>query len=266
MTATVFDEGNSLTSIVNGVDALGIAVSEPVLGETRLYQRLRSARKTAETAYEDALSRLRLAPLEDFDTAQEDLIAASLSMSAISQGVDRALLRASTHRLQAAVYDSLHTWEAEIVERFNEVVSQYNLNELAGHLPNFSDPASINVLSLTQAQGAAIDAWRAAVNELRPLWRLYRHMARFNGHTIGPADVNDLSANLFTACVLGNPGSFGRADTAATIMASAVFGSDATTRYAQLLPFVIPTMSGYDLHLSTADDASAIRRSIQPGS
>lgn len=266
MTATVFDEGNALISIVNGVAGLGIDVPDQVHAEARLYQSLRPAQKSAETAHADALSRLRLAPLEEFDAAREDVITASLSLFAIASGVDRQVLEVSTRRLQAVVYDSIGDWETAVVDRFNGVVDRDELNSAAGYLPNLADPGSYNVLSLTEAQGRAVSAWVAATNELRPLWRVYTNLARFNGHTIGPAGADDLSANLFTACILGNPGTYGRADNAATIMASASFRSDATSRYGQLIPFVIPALSGYDLRLSTPDQASARRRQIQPGS
>lgn len=265
MTATVFDEGNSLISIVNGVAGLGIDVPDRVHAEARLYQSLRPAQKTAETAHADALSRLRSAPLEEFDAAREELITSSLSLFAITSGVDRQVLEVSARRLQAVVYDAVGGWESEVVDRFNEVIDRYQLNEAAGYLPNLADPGSYNVLSLTEAQGRAVNAWVTAAAELRPLWHVYVHLARFNGHTIGPVSADDLSANLFTACVLGNPGTYGRADNAATIMASASFRSDATSRYGQLIPFVIPALSGYDLRLSTPDDASVIRRRIQPG-
>lgn len=264
MSATVFDEGNSLISIVNGVAGLGIDVPDRVHAEARLYQSLRPAQKTAETAHADALSRLRNVPIEEFDAARDDLIATSLSLFAIASGVDQQVLDVSARRLQAVVYDSVDGWETAVVERFNDVVDRYKLNEAAGHLPNFADPKSFNVLSLTETQGRAVSAWVAATAELGPLWRVYINLARFNGHTIGPASADDLSANLFTACVLGNPGTFGRADHAATIMASASFRSDATSKYGQLIPFVIPALSGYDLQLSTPDEASVIRRRIQP--
>lgn len=264
MTATVHDEGNALVSLVKGVAGIGIDVPDRVHAEARLHHSLRSSRQTAETHHQDALSRLRNVPIEEFDAAQDGLVAASLKLFAVAQGVDRQVLDVSARRLQAVVYDSIGGWESEVVNRFNDVVDRHELNDAAGYLPNLADPGSYNVLSLTEDQGRAVSAWVAAAAELRPLWHVYVHLARFNGHTIGPVSADDLSANLFTACVLGNPGTYGRADNAATIMASASFRSDATSKYGQLIPFVIPALAGYDLRLSTPDDASAIRRRIQP--
>lgn len=265
MTVTVFDEGNALVTLVKGVTQLGIDVTEQVHAEARLHESLRSSRKTAETAHEEALYRLRTVPLDEFDSARQELVQASLSLFAVAQGVDRALLDASASRLQAVVFDSVAEWEIEVVDRFNEVVDRYELNDVAVHLPDFADPGSFDVLSLTANQGRAVDAWRDAADELRPLWRLYTNMARFNGHTLGPASANDLSANLFTACVLGDPGTFGRADGAAAKMAALSAGANAPRKYGQLMPFVIPALSGYDLRLSTPDEASVIRHRIQPG-
>ena len=68
---------------------------------------------------------------------------------------------------------------------------------------------------------------------------------------------------LSTSCVLGDPGSFGAADAAATRLAAISFGGDSVKAYAPIAPFVVPALVGYRLHLSTLDDAAAIRLRVQ---
>jgi hypothetical protein len=99
---------------------------------------------------------------------------------------------------------------------------------------------------------------------LHPLWSAYRKLARFHGYSLGPVDAGDRSTNLFTACVLGDPGSFGAADAAATTLASIAFGGDSVMAYAPIAPFVLPALIGYELRLSTLAGAAAIRQRIQP--
>ena len=151
-----------------------------------------------------------------------------------------------------------------MVERFNEVVDHFELNEVARDLPNFGDLKSVNILSLGRQQGHAVDRWRTATaDHLRPLWSAYQKLAAFHGHLLGPLDDSDRSTNLTTSCVLGDPGSFGAADAAATRLAAISFGGDSVKAYAPIAPFVVPAMVGYQLHLSTLDDAAAIRRRVQ---
>lgn len=151
-----------------------------------------------------------------------------------------------------------------MVERFNEVVDHFELNEVARDLPNFGDPKSVNILSLGRQQGHAVDRWgTATADHLRPLWSAYQRLAAFHGHLLGPLDDSDRSTNLTTSCVLGDPGSFGAADAAATRLAAISFGGDSVKAYAPIAPFVVPALVGYRLHLSTLDDAAAIRLRVQ---
>ena len=78
---------------------------------------------------------------------------------------DNVLIEVASRRLSNQVFDASRGWEAAVVEQFNEVAEQFELNEVAGDLPNFGDPKSFNVLSLGRQQGDAVDRWGTASAE-----------------------------------------------------------------------------------------------------
>lgn len=154
-------------------------------------------------------------------------------------------------------------FESAVVDQFNAIVEDFQLAEHASNLPDMAQKG-FNVMSISGAAGSAIEAWRTALPELRPRWDLYRQLANLEGQLIGPAGADDLSTNLYTAAVLGTPGSWNQALGAAQRMAEIAAGADSAKPWFPLSPFIIPALQGYLLHLSTSDDAARIRRAIQP--
>jgi len=213
-----------------------------------------------------AKSLLRTVPTDEFDAAATEVVDASLRLFAVSSGADALIAEAVARRLQGRVYDAVSGWECEIVERFNQVVEDYRLNEVAADLPRFGDPGSYNILSLGAAQGHAVDQWRtAAQTQLHPLWAGFTRLAKFNGRDIGPTNGADSVADgLFTGCCLGDPGTFGGAEAAGTQLAKIADGVDSVRATAPLGPFLVPHLAGYSLRLHTINGAAAIRSRIQP--
>ena len=147
----------------------------------------------------------------------------------------------------------------------NSIVAENGLNEIAKHLPDFADRHNSGVLSLSRAQGDAVQRWRDAAEQIDPLWRVYVAIATLEGHDdTGRVTADTRSAGLRFACRLGNPGTFSTADAAATTLVSASEGTDAAKRWGPLLPFAVPAIHGYALNFHTSADAAAIRLAIQP--
>lgn len=257
-------QGASSLALVSTIRALDIEIPEAVTAEVKLYSDLKDARGLAQRDYDAAVSTLRSVEVDKFDAAKTDVVNASVQLFAITQGVDNILVKTVADRLANRVYDAAPGWESAVVERFNETVAHYELNDVAADLPDFSDPGSFNVLSLGERQGHAIARWRTAADYLNPLWSAYRKLAVSNGHELGPVDAGDRATNLFTACVIGDPGSLGTADAAATKLASIAVGGKSVKAYAAITPFVVPALVGYDLHLHTIGGAAVIRQQIQP--
>lgn len=251
--------------LVKSISKLGIEVPKQVRAEVRIYEDVEKAHDAAQSDYDAAAAGLRTAEAHEFDTARDGFIQAASDLQTFVQGAGTALIDAAVHRLNSAIYDASPAWESAIVDQFNAVVAQHELNEVAGNLPDLGDPRLINVLSFTRAQGDAVDRWKTASGQLRPLWEAYKRIATHHGHEIGPVSSNNVATNMFTACVLGDPGTRHTLE-AATGRLSAM-GSvprpDSVQRYAEISPFIVPVLHGYELNLSSLADAAAIRRRVQ---
>ncbi|MDQ2626960.1 MAG: hypothetical protein M3Y90_08155 [Actinomycetota bacterium] len=258
-------EENSALGLVRKVRDLGIAVPEAVNAEAKLYQDTRQEESRAGEALRDASAKLATVSLDEFDAAKQELVSASNRLFAVHNGLGDALLNVAGERLLKAVYSATADWEAEAVARFNSIVDEFGLNEVAGDLPNLADVHNSGVLSLGRAQGEAVERWRNAADRLHPLWSAYTTIARLEGHDIGRVTADSRSSGLVLACRLGHPGTLGVADAAATTFVSVSEGTDSAKRWGPLMPFVVPVLRGYELHLHTSDEAAAIRLEIQPG-
>jgi hypothetical protein len=258
----VNQEGQAAASLVSTIRQLNIEVPEAVTAALNSYRGSMKVREHAQREYDSAFSDLQFVELDKMDGARQRVVDAWVRLSATTE-VETAFTNAAGRRLNHQVFDITPEWESAVVERFNETVDYYELNRVSGDLPNFNDPRSFNVLSLTKQQGHAADRWREAADHLHPLWSAYRRLAGMRDHEIGPVSANDRSINLFTACVLGDPGSFGRADAAATRFASIEFGSTSAGAYAAINPFVVPALVGYNLKLHTLQTAATVRSRVQ---
>lgn len=260
---TFSTSGASKLGLISGIRSLGFVVPQTVDDEIEVYRSLSKSQEKAKGDYDAAIHKLRTVDVGKFADARDEVISTSFELFSITNGVDKVLVDTAESRLENAIYDAVSDWESAVVQRFNEVVDDSEISHLAGDLPNFSDPKSFGVLSMTKSQGQAVDKWRSAIEDLHPLWSAYGKIAAFNGYEIGPKDARYLSTNLFTACVLGDPGTFSAADSVATKLASVGAGSNAASLYGPLVPFVFPALTGYKLRLSTLADATAIRTRIQ---
>lgn len=256
-------EQNSALQLVRHIRELGIDVPKHVAAEANLYAETRQEGTRANDALRDASLNLATVPLDEFDAAKAELVAASNTAWAVHNGLGDALLDVAGQRLMRAVYGATRGWEAAAVALFNGVVDEFGLNDVAGDLPDLSDVLNSGVLSLGKAQGEAVERWRNASERLHPLWDVYATIARLEGHEIGRVTVDTKASGLVTACRLGHPGTFGAAEGAATTFVSVSAGTDAAKRWGPLMPFVIPALHGYALHLNTSDEAAAIRLEIQ---
>jgi hypothetical protein len=254
---------HSLTNLISDIRKLGVEIPKPITAEVEIYRGLLKSREQTEQEYQNARSRLHNVSADEFASATDDVVSASTRRDAINQGLDEVLLSAAVHRLEVQVFNVILDWERVVVDSYNDCVSDFRLNEVAADLPDFSDPKNVRVFNLTAQQGNAVDQWRTATVHLSGLWGLYQRVTAQRGDTLlGPASANDLSTNILTACVLGDPGSFGRASSAAIQFASIAGGSDSVGSYGPLLPHLVPNLCGYDLHLNTLDEAAQIRRQI----
>ena len=78
---------------------------------------------------------------------------------------------------------------------------------------------------------------------------------------VGPD--RELSVNLFTVAVLGNPGTWSRAQAAADRLAAFAAGTESVKPWQPLSPFIVTALHGYPLEFATLEDAAAIRRRTQ---
>jgi|GEM_PF-4976749 len=258
------EEQNSALQLIRKVRELGIDVPEAVNSESKMYRDTQREESRAGEALRDASSKLATVALSEFDAAKAELVSASNRLFAVHNGLGDALLNVAGERLLKAVYSATADWEAEAVARFNSIVDEFGLNEVAGDLPNLGDKYGPGVLSMGRAQGEAVERWRNAAEQLRPLWGIYVRIAVLEGHEIGKVTADTRSAGLVLACRLGHPGTLGVADAAATTFVSISSGTDAAKRWGPLAPFVVPALHGYELHLHTSSEAAEIRLAIQP--
>ncbi len=261
---TVFSRGEvtSLKALVRDAASLDIDVPESVTDELELNRRLTEQDPLkVQHELQQAHAELQSAPPNKVDAALKALTDASLRSLAASALTD-TLHGVALSRLRNAVYDQLASWEEQAVELFNAAVDRHGLNEVASSLPDLTQVVSPIDLSAPQAH--AVQVWRDGVAELHPVFGFYRKIAQISGDEVGPGGADTVGTNLLLACRLGNPGRFSVADGAAVAFAGIGGGSNAARRYGQLAPFVVPAICGYELHLSTSDDAVKIRRAIQP--
>ena len=261
----VNQEGTDAMSLVSSIKQLNIEVPEAVTAEVKSYRDSMKTREHTRREYESAVSDLQFVEIDKVDDARQRVVDASARLCAVTDGVETAVISAAGDRLNNQVYDASADWESAVVERFNEIVQHYELNEVAADLPNFGDLKSFNVLSLNRQQGHAVDRWRTtAADYLHPLWSAYQRLAKFHGHEVGPVDdAVGIAVNLYTACVLGDPGTWGRTVAAADTLTKVAAGVDSVRAYAPITPFVVPVLAGYDLHLHTLSGAGSIRSSVQ---
>ena len=66
---------------------------------------------------------------------------------------------------------------------------------------------------------------------------------------VGPD--RELSVNLFTVAVLGNPGTWSRAQAAADRLAAFAAGTDWVKPWQPLSPFIVTALHGYPLEFAT---------------
>jgi hypothetical protein len=254
-------EITSLTALVREAARLDIDVPESVTDELDLHNRLTKDALGTQRELQTAHAALQAAPIDKIDAALDALTDASLR-SLAAQALTETLNGVALSRLRSVVYHQLTSWEGQAVDRFNKVVEAHKLNEVAGMLPDLV--SVVSPIDLSHSQSQAVQIWRDAVEHLRTLFGFYTRIATINGHEVGPGGADGLSTNLSLACRLGDPGSFSVAQNAAVSFASIGGGSDAARRYGPLAPFVIVALNGYELRLSTSEDAARIRRAIQP--
>jgi hypothetical protein len=261
---TFHPEGVRLLGLASAVRKLGIGVPKTVSDELAIYKELLKSRTTAQNEYDNAVRELRTIDPARFNEAKAEVIAKSHAAFAVANGIDGVLIDTAARRLHNAIYDAIGEWEAETVAQFNETVARHRLNEQAESLPDFANQRAFNAFDMGEAQGRAARSWREAAAELHPIWHTYTRIAAYHGHDIGPSDPNEMSINMFTACVLGDPGSFARCQSAAHELARIAAGVDHSRPYTAISPYVVTAITGYPLRLSTLQDAAAIRARIQP--
>lgn len=255
---TLAHKGHELTTLIRAVGRAGIEVPEALTAEVERFGRRNEFLQIAQLALTTAIDGLEDVASDGYDEARAEVVKASLELTAIrSNDLEKVFTDAAVNRLIRCLGRKVSLWEAEVVERFNKVVDEYQLNDLAGQLPNLADPGSFKLMSLEKAQVDAIYQWRSACDHLKPLWDVYRRIAKSRNKELGPrSDDDDRDVNIFTACVLGNPGSNAAAGRAADYFAALASKSDATAEYRQISPFVVPVMSGYPLKLHSWYDAA----------
>lgn len=257
------DARSAMTLVRDMRETVGIEIPDSITDEIELYKGLSKSKESQTRDLQAAVSALYNVEPTEFEAARRHVIDVSLRGFAADE-VDKLVVDAAAHRVRGRVFDVALSWQATVVDRFNQCVEDFRLNEVADDLPNFTDPGSFNVVSLSQAQGHAVDHWRNASVHLKELWSLFSRLVAERGdHILGPAGVEDLSTNLLLSCVLGDPGSIRVAEAAATRFASVAGGSNSVRAFGPLLPFVIPVVVGYPLRLHTMQQANLIRQRIQ---
>jgi len=254
-------EITSLTTLVREAATLEIPVPKLVTDELELHSRLTKDALGTQRELQAAHAALQSAPISKVDAALKALTDASLRTLA-AQALTETLNGVALSRLRNSVYDQLASWEGQAVELFNAAVDRHGLNEVASDLPDLTQVVS--PIDLTAPQARAVQVWRDGVGDLHPLWSFYSRIAQISGDSVGPENVDGLGVNLLLACRLGAPGRLSVAGAAAERFAGIGAGTDASRRYGNLAPFVVPALVGYELRLSTSAGADAIRRQIQP--
>jgi hypothetical protein len=259
---TVISHGEitQLTTLVRGVRGLGIGIPADVEAELEIRKGIAGDGRLSQQAHTEAISRLYSVPAKDFNKALTTAADATARLRA-EQELAAVIEAASVHRLRRAVSFATADWEVAVVGLLNEVVERYQLNAHAGQLPNLAEPG-FSALSISGAAGAALEAWRTAGPALHELWSLYRRLATFEGHEVGPD--SEQSVNLFTVAVLGHPGTWNRANAAADRLAEFAANVDQVKSWQPLSPFIVTALHGYPLEFSTLEDAARIRQQIRP--
>jgi hypothetical protein len=255
-------ELTSLTNIIRDARALSIKIPAEVYAELRVYRSIEANNRDAQREQDEAISGLYQVPASDFDAALDDA-AGTVSRLTVKRELSPTLVAVAAHRLGRVVSIASAGFEAAVVDQFNKIAEDFQLAEHASNLPDLAQ-TGFNVMSVSGAAGSAIEAWRAALPDLGQRWHLYRNLAELEGQLLGPAGADDLATNLYTAAVLGTPGSWNQALAAAECMAAMSAGADSERPWAPLGLFALPSRYGYELSLSTSGEATRIRRAIQP--
>ncbi|MGB0969730.1 MAG: hypothetical protein ACPGVG_02030 [Mycobacterium sp.] len=253
--------GRDLFKLVQAARGLGLEVPGEIDAEAELYTNRTELKKAAQTAYTEAAGDLYTVEPEGFEDAQSRAVDAFADLLTAQRGeLDEVFTNVCVERLGQHVGRAAARWEVEIAEKFNAVVADYKLNEVARHLPDVTNPGSFKVLGLSERQLNAITQWRQASDHLRPLWDAYKRIAGVRGVELGPRSVEDYAINKFTAICLGIPENNRQAGSAADYFSGlAVSGSIAAGEYEQITPFVVPVICGYELHLNTYNEALDIQ-------
>lgn len=263
--SAVFSQGVSNLRLLGRIRSVGIDVPPEVNAESKLYQDVRLKQTHLQRARSLAASNLLAVSTDEFDAAQaafSEAVAKERTFTAI-QG---ELLRMSEQRLSGAISRYAYTWEREVVNRFNQVVDEFDLNQAARNLPNLADTQNTTIMRIDREQGEAVQTWRNAVWRLHPLWEAYTHLAVWRGlEAPSVVTAETRSVGILTACRLGDPGSFETADGVTTSLVEAHARTQGVAGWDSLLPFIIPAIHGYPLHLNTNSDATRIRNRIQFG-
>ncbi|OLT84603.1 hypothetical protein [Mycobacteroides chelonae] len=211
-----------------------------------------------------ARDNLSSVPADEFDSAVAEFDKASIRAFATQNG-DANLIRGVTaDRLESAVLSHYGEWMGQIVKGYNDVVESNDLNRHGRNLPDLTNEYT-RVLNLSSTQIAAIEAWKVAEPKLSSYWGVYVRLAELRGlDRIGPQTVDAQGANMWLACILGEP-NWSQAESAAVVMASVAAGSNASAEIRKLVPHIIPSIVGYDLNLTTPGNAGQRRSSIQRG-
>ncbi|AKC40104.1 Uncharacterised protein [Mycolicibacterium phlei] len=251
--------GNKEVNLIRSLRKQGVTVPDSVEDELKTYESVLGASRNATETLQSAQAELRTCPASKWDSTLKAFNKAAFEAFTLNINGDN-LVGIAAHRLYDAVSDAVEGWEAEIVDKYNAVVDENRLNDVAQDLPDFAGQASM--LTLTEAQGKAVELWRSAAGPLGNLWGLFGRLAVLQDSEVGPRGVDAQGTNLFTSCVLGTPGSMSAASNAAQIMVSADAGNTGARAYGPLMPHVIPVLCGYALNLSTVKEAQAIRASL----
>lgn len=253
-------EVTSLTALVRAVRELGISIPSDVGAELKISTTLAGNGRASQQAYTEAIGKLYEVPAKDFDKALTAAADATARLRA-EQDLTAVIEAASLTRLGRAVSFATAEWESAVVGSLNDVVEEFQLNVHAAQLPNLAELA-FNPLSISADSAAALEAWRTAGPRLGELWSLFVRLANFEGHTIGPD--SELSTNLFTVAILGNPGTWRRAEAAADMLATFAANADSVKTWQPLSPFIVTALSGgFPLEFSSLADAEHIRRGFQ---
>jgi hypothetical protein len=245
--------------LVRAVRGLGIDIPADVEAELAIRKGIAGEGQQSKQAHTEAISRLYSVPAKDFNKALTAAAEATARLRA-EQELAAVIEAASVHRLRRVVAVATPDWIAAVTSSLNEVVEAYQLNAHAGQLPKLTEPG-FSVLSIGGAAGAALTAWRDAGPRLAELWSLYRRLATFEGHEVGPD--SERSTNLFTVAVLGHPGTWSRAMAAADTLATFAHNVDQVKAWQPLSPHIVSALHGFPLEFSTLDEAGKRRQAIQ---